>query len=124
MHTAILCFGSNLSKAHAERMIAEGLRLMEASAQTLSASDVYPSSSGYENMVAEMSTCLTYAELHSVTKRAEEALGRTPAMKAEGRVPIDIDIVYFDGEVKRQVDSVSAYFLQGMRMLGSRECVK
>ena len=124
MHTAILCFGSNLPTETAGRHITQAMRLMEASATLVRTSDIYPSSSGYENLVTEMRTKLPYSALLALTKATEAALGRTPEMKDAGIVPIDIDIVYFDGEALRPADIATAYFKQGIASMHPIGCAK
>ena len=101
----------------AKEMIDSACTALSQVAAEWRASDIYPSSSGYENLVAELSCELPYADLLHLTKHTETRLGRTPEMKESGLVPIDIDIVYYDGEVMRPQDAASAYFRQGLRAL-------
>ena len=46
-------------------------------------------------------------------KEYETVCGRTPASKLEGNVPMDLDIMMWNGEVVRPVDFAKAYFQQG-----------
>lgn len=52
----------------------------------------------YLNQLAEGTTTLTFDELNRRLKEVEESFGRTPLKRQLGIVPIDIDILAFDGE--------------------------
>lgn len=118
-HEITLCIGSNLEPRRAASKIEEATALLEAAGVAIRAnSHVYPSASGYQNCVMQARADAGYDTLLKATKDIERRLGRTPEMKDRGEVPIDIDIVVFDGEVKRQADYDSAYFKKGLNYIG------
>ena len=53
----------------------------------------------------------------SLLKLYETTHGRTPACKLAGLVPIDLDIVMWNGEVVRQRDFNQDYFQIGWKQL-------
>ena len=82
-------------------------------------SSVYnsPASNGkdpdYLNAVAEIATALTHPELTKLLKDYERQCERTPQSKSLGSIPIDIDIVMWNGEVLRPKDFAQYYFAKG-----------
>lgn len=119
MYKAILCLGSNLNPKDAEWNIDFATKKLQLEISILASSAIYPSSSGYMNQVVTCTTTCNYEQLHEYTKRLEYSLGRRKAHKDQGIVPIDIDIVVFDDEVKRPLDYCSAYFKQGIQEINS-----
>lgn len=118
LHELTLCIGSNLQPRSAASKIEEATALLEAAGVAIVAnSHVYPSASGYQNCVIKAKSEAEYAILLPATKEIERVLGRTPAMKERGEVPIDIDIVVFDQEVMRPTDFESAYFKKGFNSI-------
>lgn len=112
MHRAILCIGSNVLAAR--EMIEHAISsLYENGAHIIARSEVYTVSLPYYNCVTEISTDSGLPELVSLTKSLEKEMGRNKYMKAMSIVPIDIDIVIFDGVILRQSDYSSDYFMLG-----------
>lgn len=112
---AIICIGSNLEPDTASPNIRQAInRLSDHGAELLAESQIYPSSSGYMNYVARCRFSQDYDAVHALTKSIEQELGRTPAMKASGIVPVDIDIVTWGSEIMRPSDFASAYFKTGL----------
>ena len=54
------------------------------------------SSRPYLNQLLKATTTLTVDELNARFKLAEKELGRTPEMRQQGLVPIDIDLLSYD----------------------------
>lgn len=73
----------------------------------------------YLNCVCYIKTTLSYSELNEKLKLFEQQAGRTPADKAKGRVPLDVDIVVWDSEVVRPADWESGYFQHGLAELAT-----
>lgn len=117
MNTAILCLGSNLREAHTARIQEANRSLQDNGCYVMAATPLYGSASNYLNQVIEIETALSYDELHKLTKETENILGRTLEMKKNGVVPIDIDIVLFNGEILRTLDYNSDYFQKGYSLL-------
>ena len=71
----------------------------------------------YHNCVGIVETEWDYDRLHDAFKALEKAAGRTPESKCRGEVPLDIDIVVWNGEVKRPRDMEQAYIRIGLSQL-------
>ncbi len=71
----------------------------------------------YLNAVAIADTPLTHDELQARLKELEHRHGRTPQSKAQGAIPLDIDIVVWNGEVLRPRDHKQPYFTIGLNEL-------
>lgn len=80
-----------------------------------------PASNGrdadYLNVVMEGTCSDDFDKTKSLLKLYETAHGRTPASKLTGQVPIDLDIVMWNGEVVRQRDFNQDYFQIGWKQL-------
>ena len=74
-------------------------------------------SAPYLNIIACIATELDYDSLRLRFKVLEREAGRTPSSKDVGLVPLDIDIVVFNGEVKRPADFDRLYFQHGYSRL-------
>ena len=95
-------------------MIKQAVRLLsDKGADVAAISDVYTVSLPYYNCVAEITTALDKGAFVALTKEIEKEMGRTEAMKAAGEVPIDIDVVVFDGITLRPSDFSADYFVRG-----------
>ncbi len=111
-----LCLGSNV--AAGRDMIRRALlALINEGLSPISCTDVYPSSSGYLNQIVVAKIGMDYDQALAATKEVERVLGRLPEHKEQGIVPVDIDIVVWNGEVIRRQDYESEYFRQGLLML-------
>jgi len=109
---AIICLGSNCSTSK----ILDALDCL-SKLGTVSAGQIYPSDGGYFNCVASLSTDCDRRTLTDFTKRIEHRLGRRPEHKLQGRVVIDIDIIFFNSDLLRPLDASENYFLKGFEML-------
>lgn len=111
----VICLGSNAPDGEAKINAAVSM-LQSKGCHVCSSSPIYPSSHGYLNQVVAIdSENIGYdqAVLTALAKWIERRLGRLPAMKAAGQVPIDIDIVILDGRIVRSADYSTPYFQQG-----------
>ena len=71
----------------------------------------------YMNAVAVGCTCLEAPELERLCKDYECAAGRDAEAREAGNVPIDIDIVVFDGKILREKDFGCEFFKKGYKWL-------
>lgn len=112
MAYAFLGLGSNVASASSN--ISEAVeRIRRADVEVEAVSNVYQTQSPYYNMVVRVRTDCPYEALRSLTKGIETEMGRTPQMKTLGVVPIDIDVVVYDGRVVRPTDYEADYFRMG-----------
>lgn len=114
---AVLLLGSNVSDSRLK--VSEALRRLQSLFSDVSASGIYPSEdvtgcgAAYHNAVVALSTDLTVPCLTALCKSLEAAAGRTAADKANGIVPLDIDVVVYDGHLLRDADYNAAHFRRG-----------
>lgn len=116
MHSAILCIGSNVSKA-CQKIEKAVDRLTDYGIIVNSRSCIYSVSMPYYNCVARISTELDISALVALTKEIESDMGRTRAMKSMTMVPIDIDVVVYDEIMVRPADYSADYFRFGYSSL-------
>jgi 2-amino-4-hydroxy-6-hydroxymethyldihydropteridine diphosphokinase len=117
MNKTVLCIGSNTPNRNdiIERVIRRLKDIMSAMQQ----SSVYEceSHSGignpYFNTVVKCDTTLTYEQVLALTKDMEKEMGRTPESKRVGVMPLDIDIVLWNGEVIHPQDFNLYHFRHG-----------
>ena len=74
-------------------------------------------SPNYLNAVVKIFTDTDHQELYDVLKTMEKAHGRTPESKLSGKIPLDIDIVVWNGEIIRPQDWKQDYFQTGLKEL-------
>lgn len=74
----------------------------------------------YLNMVIELETALDESSLNLRLKNYEIACGRDRDMRERGEVPMDIDLVIWEGEVRRSSDFGASYFRRGYDHMRSR----
>ncbi len=116
-NAVVLSIGSN--SADREAQMTNCIAWLRGIATLTKLSSVYnsPASNGkdpdYLNAVAEITSTLTHPELTKLLKDYERQCGRTPQSKALGSIPIDIDIVMWNGNVLRQKDFAQYYFAKG-----------
>lgn len=79
--------------------------------------EIHGKGSPYMNAVLVGSTPLDIAELNDTFKKYELSQGRDADARAAGMVPIDIDIVVWDGEVIRSGDYAASFFKLGYSQL-------
>ena len=120
-HKVVVSLGSNYGERrhHIERAV----RQMKILLGDRRVSDIYetPEIHGvgapYLNAVIIGETRHPYDVVHAMTKVWEKAQGRSDEMRARGDVPVDIDIVVWDGEVIRRRDFEQTFFKIGYDQL-------
>lgn len=73
----------------------------------------------YMNAVAEAASASSLEEVNALLKAYEKSHGRDDDARAEGRVPVDIDIVIWNGVVIRPFDYAAEFFRIGHRQIGN-----
>lgn len=74
----------------------------------------------YLNMAVRCTTEMSLDELQATLRDLERRLGRKPDSKERGQMPVDIDIVEYDGTVVSHDDFERQYFTTCYRQLNSR----
>lgn len=113
VHTYLLCMGSN---QEGERHLAAAVAALRAHFGTLhcgerirTVAEGTASGGYYNNQALRMWTTATPEEVLLFCKQLEKENGRTPAGKAAGYVPLDIDLLVADGCVLRPEDMQKEY---------------
>lgn len=113
MNTCVVLLGSN---------VACGKEIIESFIQRsgdmiIKSSEIYRDNNNYYNSVIQIVTSLSMNELVARFKTEERNNGRLPDSKATGIIPLDIDIVIFNGCVIRSNDYNQPYFQRGYKQL-------
>ncbi|HIY48754.1 MAG TPA: 2-amino-4-hydroxy-6-hydroxymethyldihydropteridine diphosphokinase [Candidatus Barnesiella excrementavium] len=120
MNRALISLASNSpdKQGQMERAFAE-LQAMGIIAETSSIYETAPCGNprhpNYLNAVARIDTTDEYQALHDTLKALERAHGRTPQSKLSGEIPLDLDIVVWNGETLRPQDYDREYFQIGLK---------
>ena len=120
-HTVVLSLGSNYGDR--EEAVASAIRIMSNALAMARNSTVYttPPLSGigepYANAVIAGEWDGELSDLEQLSKQTEIKFGRTGERRRLHQVPLDIDIVMFDGKVIRPADFGYAFFQTGYRQL-------
>lgn len=120
----VLSLGSNCGDRH--RNVEQGLEWASGLLDHFRTSTLYESEalggSGhlYVNAVAIGNTGLSVERLNGLAKAREIEAGRDAAARAEGKVPLDIDIVKADGVVLRPRDFACDFFRHGWEELNGQ----
>lgn len=120
-HKFMICIGSNADKY---ANISKARRLLEARLPAIVFTEPLESAPyggkgpSYLNALAVGTTVMEINALESELKVIEKLLGRTPADKLSGRVPIDLDLMLFDGVRYHQADWERDYVRQLLARLG------
>jgi 2-amino-4-hydroxy-6-hydroxymethyldihydropteridine diphosphokinase len=72
----------------------------------------------YANALVVIETHAEYDELRTTFKQWEIDAGRTPESKAQGLIPLDIDIVTWNDKVIKERDMEFEYMKKGLELLG------
>lgn len=126
MNTALISLASNSpdKREQMEQAFAE-LRAMGIVARSSSIYETAPYGNprhpNYLNAVACIRTAAEYPVLYDTLKEMERAHGRTPQSKLSGEIPLDIDIVVWNGETLRPQDYERDYFKTGLHEIQSVE---
>lgn len=112
MSSAVISLGSNAPDGYTILT-----RVMDDLApMTVKASGLY-SDGGYYNAVLQLTVSVSRDKLVETFKRMEREAGRLPDSRLTGKVPLDIDVVIFDGGICRPDDFSQPYFQRGYSQL-------
>ena len=126
MNKAFLCLGSNIDSCGecvsllyptSSSAITEALRRIESIGRIDASSGEFASNERYRNAVVVVFTPMDYEALVKASKGIEFDMGRTPQTREQGLVPIDIDVVTFNDEVKKPNDYNAYYFKMGIERM-------
>lgn len=118
---ALIVIGSNCGNR--EERVETAFRFLKSLGTVISCSDIYESQdclgSGkkYLNSVLKLDTELPYRLLAAKLKEYEVSTGRDEEARRRGDVPVDIDIVVWNGKIMREKDFNSSYFKRGLAEL-------
>lgn len=74
----------------------------------------------YANALILIETEAEYDELRATFKQWEAQAGRTPESKAQGNIPLDIDIVTWNDKVIKERDMEFNYMKKGLQYIESK----
>lgn len=72
----------------------------------------------YANALILIETEAEYDELRTTFKQWEIDAGRTPKSKAQGIIPLDVDIITWNDKVIKERDMEFNYMKKGLELLG------
>ena len=120
-HRCLICLGSNhngvahLKSAEQElEKISSGIHWGNA---VETAAEDTASSGSYLNRAALMNTTLSKEKLIEKFKKIESRHGRTATGKQQGIVPLDIDLLTYDGEIVKPADLKKSYVQQALQSI-------
>lgn len=120
MHDVTVCIGSNTEqRLHNINMAVIQLENLFCNSHLESSIYECPSHTGtgadYLNMVISGYTEFDYTVFYRRCKMIEHDAGRTEGSKSTGVMPLDIDIVVWDGRIMRPYDYERPHFQTGFR---------
>lgn len=121
MNILVISIGSN--SRDREWQMKHGIEWLKHTLSSTQVSTTYNSvainnrDADYLNAVMIGKTKKSLDDITTLLKQYETVCGRTPASKLEGCIPIDIDIVMWNGDVLRQRDFAQQYFQRGWQEL-------
>ena len=119
LHEVVMSFGSN--EHPRRRSIEDAIEAMRLVMSECEASDIYetPEIHGcgepYMNAVLSGRTAWSWKRWSALPRNMRAGAGRDAAARSAGRVPIDIDIVIWDGTVVRPKDYSQSFFRIGYK---------
>ncbi|MDE6268649.1 MAG: 2-amino-4-hydroxy-6-hydroxymethyldihydropteridine diphosphokinase [Muribaculaceae bacterium] len=119
--------GSNVA-GQRRRAIEEALEWLRQTGRNMVTSDIYEtkpwgnpeSCHSYRNAVAKLETPLALETLNELLKKYETEHGRDDEARRSGLVPIDLDIVIWDGKALRPNEMNRDYFTIGFKQTEKR----
>lgn len=121
MNRAVICLGSNVAESEEALLsTAESLRGMS---EDCVVSGLYtgPSYNGigadYTNIVMAATTRLSLEQLTEITRSLEKLRGRTPESKQSGVMPLDADIIEWNGRTEKPSDIALPHFTHGFEQI-------
>lgn len=118
---AVISIGSNCGDRI--NQVSAGIDWLKRILHMISVSSIYNTEDchggnrEYLNAVVAGLTDISPTELDQLCKRYELDHGRTPEARAQGDVPVDIDVVKYDNEILRPKDYRQRFFQKGYQEL-------
>lgn len=127
LHNAVIGLGSNVA-GQRRKAIEEALEWLGRAGTNMVISEIYETNPWgkpeegprYRNAVAKLETTLSAETLNEMLKKYELEHGRDDEARKAGRVPIDLDIVIWDGEALRPHEINRDYFTIGFKQTEKR----
>lgn len=124
-NNVVLCLGSNRDSEANLKSAADMLRAYFGSVRFSEA--VYtepielPGSGLFLNQVAVAGTDASLEEVRQAVKEMEKRLGRMPDSKQRGEIPIDIDLLLWNGAILKPADWEKEYVQRLFRAVAGQE---
>lgn len=121
--STVLCLGSNV--ADRQSIISRAIARLDSLCYITASSSIYeaPDDSGlggpYLNVVMSVVPELPYEDFRLRLKEMECDFGRNERSKSIGCMPLDVDIIIWDGEIVDRYQYSREYFQKGFRELKS-----
>lgn len=121
MNKLVISIGSN-SKDR-EWQVENCIKWLKSKLSGVSHSEIYNSAASngkdpdYLNVVMKAKCREDFAEINKKLKDYESVCGRTPLSKQTGEIPMDLDIIIWNGEIVRERDFNQKYFQTGWQQL-------
>lgn len=123
MNNALISLGSNVP--YGDQNILEAIKQIQKQVFSAKFSSIYESEpigshlhAMYNNCVGQIYTHKSADELEVFFKNLERTMGRNEETRKSGNVPLDIDLVIWNGEVRRPNDLAAEYLREGLDQLG------
>ncbi|MGM9798907.1 MAG: 2-amino-4-hydroxy-6-hydroxymethyldihydropteridine diphosphokinase [Parabacteroides sp.] len=124
MNRAYLCIGSNRDKEinmkRAEAMLRAHFASIRFSPLMETEAIGYPEAEHFLNQVALCYCEESLGEVQIALKQMEWEIGRRPADKATGRMPIDIDLIQWNDQPIKPADLQRHYVQEGLQSICNR----
>lgn len=121
IHDVVLCAGSNIEPRgdNVSRSISWLLTILSDSeySEIYETPEIHGIGAPYANAVIMGRTSMEMKNLDILLKRYETLSGRDEEARRKMEVPIDIDIVIWDGRIVRDKDFRQSFFQIGYRLL-------
>ena len=119
LYRVILSLGSNYNEQQNMAFAVEQLKRLFLSIRISESYYTEPVGNSYSignylNQVAIAYTDCSADELKPLLKEIEKAAGRSPQLKAEGKIPLDVDLVKWSDWVIKPADLQQDYVLRGL----------
>ncbi|MFV0272760.1 MAG: 2-amino-4-hydroxy-6-hydroxymethyldihydropteridine diphosphokinase [Macellibacteroides fermentans] len=119
LYRVILSLGSNYNEQQNMAFAVEQLKRLFLSIRFSESYYTDPVGSSYSvgkylNQVAVAYTGYSADEIKPMLKEIEAAAGRSPQLKAEGKIPLDVDLVKWSDQVLKPADLQQDYVLRGL----------
>ena len=121
MSSAFLCLGSNCDASHhmerAATMLCAHFADIRLSPLMETEAIGDPAAPHYLNQVAILHTEELVEEVRAALKQMEWEIGRRPADKASGQMPIDIDLIQWNDQILKPADLERPFVRELMAMM-------